>query len=235
MIRAVMMMPNWPNPPSTAKNNSGCLLGEQITSSPFPDKNTTCESLNISRSLNFSDGVPRIERKPFWFNEGTGCKCTCNNFKLQYVADFRAVSKRLSTNAGIGKGPANAEIEIVGPGPWSQTFLQCRFEHINPKLASGCIHVGHWAIRISLWHHLDPAKCRHFDNDSIQSLQTDHNIEITPWEAKKLKKNGTHSIDSHADGQQWILCLSATHFANALESYLCLPINWVTTTLGSNS
>jgi len=187
MIRAVMMMPNWPNPPSTAKNNSGCLLGEQITSSPFPDKNTTCESLNISPSLNFSDGVPRIERKPFWFNEGTACKCTCDNFKLQYVADFRAVSKRLSTNAGIGKGPANAEIEIVGPGPWSQTFLQCRFEHINPKLASGCIHVGHWAICISLWHHLDPAKCRHFDNDSIQSLQTDHNVEITQWEAKKAK------------------------------------------------
>lgn len=37
-IRALVITPNWPKPPNTAKNSSEFLYAEQVTTSPFPDE-----------------------------------------------------------------------------------------------------------------------------------------------------------------------------------------------------
>jgi hypothetical protein len=52
-MRALVMMPNWPSPPSTPKNRSGFSVSEQVTTSPFPansDAQRTCVSRFIQRS-----------------------------------------------------------------------------------------------------------------------------------------------------------------------------------------
>lgn len=36
-ILALVMIPNWPNPPKTAKNSSDFMSLEQVMNSPFPE------------------------------------------------------------------------------------------------------------------------------------------------------------------------------------------------------
>nr|GMD41243.1 hypothetical protein Iba_chr10aCG17190 [Ipomoea batatas]GME18122.1 hypothetical protein Iba_scaffold19979CG0090 [Ipomoea batatas] len=46
-ILALVMIPNWPNPPKTAKNSSEFMSLEQVINSPFPVMTSSSRTLLI--------------------------------------------------------------------------------------------------------------------------------------------------------------------------------------------
>ena len=98
----------------------------------------------------------------------------CHNLQLEDVADFGAMAESLPTHSSIRQCPTDTQVEVVGPGARGEAFLQCRLQHIHPKLSACGFHIRCGAVDVSIWHHLDTPHCWHLHNNAVQSLHQHH-------------------------------------------------------------
>lgn len=60
---------------------------------------------------------------------------TCDDLKLQDIADLGAMLERLATDAAVGQRPAYGEVQVVRPRRRREAELEALLQHLHPQRA----------------------------------------------------------------------------------------------------